>query len=192
MRIKGRFNGMSRDLEGRLIMSFRVYDEKNALKQVDGIREEGTLAITAEKPKKKRSLSANAYYWALVGQLAGALNISNIRMHNLLLRRYGAIATIDEEPLITFLPDTEEAEKQALDAEKYHVRPTTALKTFKDGSGRRMYYILKGSSQYDSKEMSRLLNGLIDECNQMGIPTATPEEVEEMLKAYGKHHTERT
>ena len=39
------------------------------------------------------------------------------------------------------------------------------------------YKIYKGSSQMDSKEFSVLLDGVISECEQVGIPTLTPSEV---------------
>ena len=44
--------------------------------------------------------------------------------------------------------------------------------------------MLKGSSRYDSAEMAHLLDGLISECKQLGIETATPEELERMKQLY--------
>lgn len=190
MKTKGRFKSVSRDLDGGLIVSFRVFEEKKVLGRLEEIKDQGTIQITAEPVKKARSLSANAYYWALAGRLAAKMGISTSRMHNLLLRRYGATDTIDGEELICFVPDTEKAEETALEADTYHIKPTSATKTFRDGSVRRMYKILKGSHNYDTKEMGILINGLVDECNHVGIPTATPEEVREMMERYAKHHPE--
>lgn len=190
MKTKGRFKSVSRDLDGGLIVSFRVFEEKKVLGRLEEIKDQGTIQITAEPVKKARSLSANAYYWALAGRLAAKMGISTSRMHNLLLRRYGATDTIDGEELICFVPDTEKAEETALEADTYHIKPTSATKTFRDGSVRRMYKILKGSHNYDTKEMGILINGLVDECNHVGIPTATPEEVREMMERYAKHRPE--
>ena len=189
MRFKGKFHGVNRDIDGNILVSFRAYDEKNFLSQVDSIKDIETLAIEVDRPKTKRSLSANSYYWVLCGRLAGKLGISNARMHNLLLRRYGALETIDGERLVVFIPDTETAENDTLEAETYHLKPTSAVKEFKDGALRRMYIVLKGSSQYDTAEMSRLISGLVDECNTAGIQTATPAEIEEMMRIYEKHHS---
>lgn len=189
MKSKGRFYGVSRDDDGGLIISFRVFEEKKVLHRLDEIKADGTIQITAEKVKTSRSLSANAFYWALCGQLAAKLGISSSRMHNLLLRRYGALEAVDGEELICFIPDTEKAEETALEADTYHIKPTSATKTFKDGSVRRMYKVLKGSHMYSAKEMSTLINGIVDECNHAGIPTATPEEVKEMMQRYEKHHS---
>lgn len=187
MKFKGKFHSVSRDVDGHLIVSFRSYEER-CLDDIGTIKDEGTLAVTADKPRLKRSISANAMYWSLTSKLASYLGISNNRMHNLLLRRYGAIETVDGEKLVVFVPDTDEGEETALEAETYHIKPTSATKMFKDGKNRRMYIVLKGSSQYDTKEMSRLINGVVYECNGVGIPTATQQEIEEMLKAYGEKH----
>lgn len=189
MKTKGRFQGISRDVDGGLVISFRVFEEKKVMHRLDEIKADGTIQITAEKVKTSRSLSANAFYWALCGQLAAKLGISSSRMHNLLLRRYGTLEAVDGEELICFIPDTEKAEETALEADTYHIKPTSATKTFKDGSVRRMYKILKGSHTYTTKEMSTLINGIVDECNHAGIPTATPEEVKEMMQRYEKHHS---
>lgn len=189
MKSKGRFHSISRDVDGGLVISFRVFEEKKVLHRLDDIKADGTIQISAEKARSSRSLSANAFYWALCGQLAAKLGISSSRMHNLLLRRYGAFETVDGEELICFLPDTEKAEETALEADTYHIKPTSATKTFKDGSVRRMYKILKGSHTYTTKEMSDLINGIVDECNHAGIQTATPEEVKEMMARYEKYHS---
>lgn len=189
MKSKGRFHSISRDVDGGLVISFRVFEEKKVLHRLDEIKADGTIQITAEKVKTSRSLSANAFYWALCGQLAHKLNISSSRMHNLLLRRYGTPETVDGEELICFIPDTENAEEMALEADTYHIKPTSATKTFKDGNVRRMYKIIKGSHNYTTKEMSDLINGVVDECNHAGIPTATPAEVMEMMQRYEKYHS---
>lgn len=189
MKSKGRFHGISRDVDGGLVISFRVFEEKKVLRRLDEIKADGTIQITAEKVRTSRSLSANAFYWVLCGQLAAKLGISSSRMHNLLLRRYGAPETVDGEELICFIPDTEKAEETALEADTYHIKPTSATKTFKDGGVRRMYKVLKGSHTYTTKEMTDLINGIVDECNHAGIATATPDEVKEMMQRYEKHHS---
>lgn len=190
MKTKGIFKGLSRDLDGGLIVSFLAFEEKKVIGRLDDIKV-GTVEITVEPVKKKRSLSANALYWSLVGKMATKLNVSTSRVHNMLLRRYGAPETIDGEQLVCFIPDTEKAENEALEADTYHVKPTSATKVFKDGGTRRMYMILKGSHEYDTAEMSTLINGIIDECNHMGIPTASPEDVKEIMARYEKHNPRR-
>ena len=39
------------------------------------------------------------------------------------------------------------------------------------------YYVIKGSSEYDSAEMARFVEGIVNECRQLGIETLTPQEI---------------
>lgn len=189
MKVKGRFGGLGRDLEGGLVLSLRIYEEKKILTRLDELKDQ-TLNIELDKVTKKRSLSANALYWLFLGRLASALRISTSEAHNRILRLYGALQVVDGENLVVFVPDTEEAEKNVLLSDTIHLKKTGALKKWKDGSMRRMYLVLKGSHEYTTGEMSTLINGLMDTCNECGIPTATPEEIDEAMRRYGKHHPE--
>ena len=42
------------------------------------------------------------------------------------------------------------------------------------------YKVYKGSSEYDSKEMSILIDGVIQEAKQLDIETLTPQQIAEM------------
>jgi hypothetical protein len=39
-----------------------------------------------------------------------------------------------------------------------------------------------GSSEYDSKQMARLIEEVVDECKEQGIETMTPAELEELIQ----------
>lgn len=142
------------------------------------------VRVDVKQWREKRSLDANAYYHVLLDRCAASLGISKPRAHNLMLRRYGAVETIDEQMVYLVLPESEEAAEKALEAETYHIRPTSQVKTGRDGKQYRTYMLLKGSSDYDTKEMSTLINGLVDECRALGIETKSPEEVAALLEAY--------
>ena len=44
--------------------------------------------------------------------------------------------------------------------------------------------MLRGSSTYNTEEMSKLIDGLVSECKEQGIETLPPEELERMMQAY--------
>ena len=69
-------------------------------------------------------------YWSVLTSFAEALNISNARAHNLLLRRYGQLERYDDKPVYVVLPDTEDAETKADEAETYHLKPTSQVKQY--------------------------------------------------------------
>lgn len=51
--------------------------------------------------------------------------------------------------------------------------------------------MLRGSSTYDTDEMSKLINGLVSECQEMGIETLPPQELERMMDIYDQHYKKR-
>ena len=50
--------------------------------------------------------------------------------------------------------------------------------------------VFKGSSQYDSKEMSILIDGVVQECTNLGIPTITGEELNKLKGSWSNNEKE--
>ena len=139
-------------------------------RQIVGSVKAGIMyVVEIKRHRKRRSLDQNAMYWSILGQLAKALRISDSRAHNLMLRRYGAVETIDGKTVKLVLPDTEEAAQRADEAESYHIKPTSQVKVGMDGINYRTYLLLKGSHDMDTAEMKRLIDGVMDEAKQMGL-----------------------
>ena len=130
--------------------------------------------------KEKRSRSQNSYYWALIGEVAKKTGISSSAIHNRNLRDLGLVLRINDALVPVYLPDTDEAESQALEAETYHIKPTSSIKMGRDGRAYRCYVMLRGSSTFQTDEMKAFLDLLIQEAKALGIETATPDELERM------------
>lgn len=135
--------------------------------------------------RDKRSLDANAYYWKIVTSIAEAVGASKNEVHNTLLRRYGQAQGVDGRLVEVYIPDTEKAAKSALMAEDYHLKPTSYVKAGTKGQTFRAHILLRGSRTYDSREMSILIKGALDEAEQVGLRIElTPAETER----YGQHY----
>ena len=189
MESKGILKAVSKDwISGKFQITFEVdQDISESIKAM----QDKPLRITAKQWREKRSLDANAYYWVLVTKLAEALHISKPRCHNLMLRRYGQNLTIDGKGAYIRIPDTEKAEEMALEAETYHIRPTSQVVSGKDGINYRTYIMLLGSSDYDTAEMTHLIDGLISECKEVGIETLTPDELSRMMAEYDQNRRKK-
>lgn len=182
MEFKGQLKSISCDyFTGHTLITCET-DEMAAprLEELQGI----PLAITFKKFRKKRSLDANAYYWVLVAKLGDKLNLSKPHLHNILLRRYGQPAIIDGKMIYLVLPDSDQRARAADEAETFHIKPTSEVKTGRDGERFRTYVMLRGSSTYNTEEMAHLIDGLVSECKESGIETASPEELKRMLELY--------
>lgn len=135
--------------------------------------------------REARSRNANAYFYVLVEKLANVLRVSKPYIHNLMLRKYGQLQQIDGRPVWVILPENDEVARKVDEDESLHVRATNEVKKGKDGKYYRTYNLLKGSHELDSREMNVLLDGVISECHDQNIPTATPEEVRQMKERWG-------
>lgn len=113
--------------------------------------------------RKKRSLTSNAYAWELITQLANVLRISKEDLYLKMLEDYGQSSLISVKADIDisgFVKYYKEVGRSTLnDTEFKHIR------------------IYKGSSQFDTYEMGIFIDGIIHECESVGIPTLTKEQV---------------
>lgn len=132
--------------------------------------------------REKRSLNQNAYYHVLLGQVADKLRISKSRLHNDMLRHFGQTMMIDGRPVCVMLPDTDESEDTAWESDTVHLKPTSATVEGANGVRYRQWKMLRGSHEYDSREMSILVDGIIQEAQQLGIQTMTPDELADMRR----------
>lgn len=123
------------------------------------LREQPEGRYECNRTKKKRTNTQNSYYWALLAQLAGVLGLSNDEMHFQLLKRYSTpqpFATLDHVDVSRFMRYFEEYNR----------------------TDKTVYYLFyKPSSEMNSKEFKRLLDGCISECQEVGVDTLTPEQV---------------
>lgn len=187
METSGVLTNASRTLDGKkMVLTFEV--DTVDFSYLEEIQKMEKVSIKVTKFRKKRSLDANAYYWKLLTMLAEKIKVSKPRAHNYMLRKYGQCMYFDGQLVTTYIPDTIEAEEQALEQQMFHIKPTSQVLSASDGSLLRTYRVLKGSSDYDSKEMSELLDGLVSECKEQGIPTETPNEIEKMKALWGVKH----
>ena len=116
--------------------------------------------------KEKRSLSQNAYCWKLITEIANKISKSKEEVYLEMLKSYGQSEVISM--LSTINPKG---------FFKYYEEIGTGIVNNKEFTH---YKIFKGSSEYDSKEMSIFIDGVIQECTQLGIPTLTEEEIKSM------------
>ena len=120
---------------------------------------------------KKRSLNSNSYCWALIGKIADALRASKDEIYIQMLESYGQSILI---PL-------EEGKKP----DGYFKYFKYITKSELNGKKADWYKVFKGSSNYDSKEMAILIDGIIYEAQELGIETIPPDEVEKLKRMWG-------
>jgi len=140
------------------------------LNNVAKLKENNALCrVEIKKYKEKRSLNANAYCWVLVEKMAEKVGLSKEDIYRRMLCDYGTIATDDDGKKVIF------SVKKEIDVSKYF-KYYKFLGDSKDGQYKH-YYVIKGSSEYDKEEMKRFIDGIVQDCQMLGIETMTPEEI---------------
>ena len=129
---------------------------------------QGELDLTIKPYKPKRSLSANAYMWVLVGKLADATGISSTDIYRNTVKQLGI------SQLIVINAAAAPAFKRVW--EQYG--PGWFVDDVGEGANGsvilRAYY---GSSTYNRKQMAALIDLVVQDCKQLGIDTLTPAEL---------------
>lgn len=127
------------------------------------------LDVRLNKWREHRSKNANAYFHVLVAEIAQVLGLSNDEVKRRLVVDYGVVARDAENNKIGF--------KLPASADVDAIYPYTQLIKTVEENGHifKCYLVYKRSSDMDTKEMSRLIEGTIAEAKELGIDTDTPD-----------------
>lgn len=134
--------------------------------------------------KEKRSLDSNSYFHALCDKLRFKIDPvpwSMAHIKNYLITSYGQVER-DEDGNIVYIKANIPAEKMQ-EVEYLHCLPVKY-----ESDTVVIYRVYRGSHTYDSKEMSQLIAGTVDECRAVGIETATPAELARMAELWRVKH----
>lgn len=186
MKFTGNMRDIGRTLGGNLTVTLEI--DALGEPKINDLLDSGKLIVEIKKYREKRSLDANAYYWLLIGKIRKVTGESNNRLHNIMLDRYGELDKMEDGSLIPFCIRDD---IDYLEFPYPHLKPTQ--KTLSKGDKLyRWYYQIRGSSEYNTAEMSHLIDGIVSECKEMGIETIPPEELKRMMEAYGKKIEKRS
>lgn len=173
MRLTGKISDVNISvLDGTARLTLEV-NEKNALRDgFDELNSFPALDIELKKHRKRRSLSANAYMWVLCGKLAEKIGCTNVDVYRQHILNIGIYTTAEI---------SEKAAKTVMRA--WISKGKGWLAERLDGGAQEGYELIAlyyGSSVYNSKQMSRLLDSVIEDCKEQGIQTLTPNEIARM------------
>lgn len=146
-------------------LHLRVAESRLAQKFIAAMKAGKRYMAELKEKRNRRSLDANAYLWVLLEKVAAAIDSDKDRVYLDMLSRYGVFTHMVVKPAVV------ERVKQEWRTVRELGEVTVNGQT---GIQLQCYF---GSSTYDTKEMSRLIDGVVSECKELGIDTATPEEL---------------
>lgn len=167
MKITGRIVGANIDFRtGKPQVTFEVNERNDFELLVDELKDKDKLSIEVKQYREKRSLNANAYAWKIISEIADIVRAGKDEIYLKLLKRYGQselISVLSHVPIGNYVKYYEEAGESKLNGKDFT-----------------HYRVYKGSSEFDTREMSIFIDGIISEAKELGIQTETPDQIAEM------------
>lgn len=177
--MKGRFENCIRDMDGFYHVTYKTKDSE-AGTVFDEFHDKDA-EITVKEPRKEKTTSANAYMWQLCTLIAEKLSSEGTPHTKEDIYRQ----TVRECGVYRDIPMLSEGVDTLRKAWEMHgiAWLTEIVDYLPDKSGYyvRCYY---GSSKYSGKQLSRLIDSLVQDCDSLGIDHRTPEEINNMLSLW--------
>lgn len=164
MHTTGDYVGASRNLNGDLIISFAI-DEDTELEILEKQKDK-KLVIDTKLFSAKRSLNANGYFWKLCDLIAQKLGTDKEAIYLMQLKHDGQFIDM-------------EVKHEAMDMLRASFR---YVEEYDDGLEYVFARCYIGSSHYDKAQMSRLIDGTVQQAKELGIDTWNPEEIANLIK----------
>ncbi|KXL54421.1 hypothetical protein CLNEO_05270 [Anaerotignum neopropionicum] len=150
--------------------------EVDALKEKFNSLNADKLTLKVSKFRKNRSLDANAYMWVLCDKLAEKLNIAKLEVYRQHIKDIGVFREVEiDEKSVDTLIHSWSLNGTGWIAEKLD---------YSNHDGFTIIALYYGSSVYNTKQMSRLIDGIVQDCKDQGIETLTPDELQQLKEAW--------
>lgn len=161
---------ITRELNGGFEITLIVSKEEQAIVEPLNalLTDDKVKLVQIDHHKQKRSLNANNYLWLLCTKIADKLRASKDEIYFQMLKRYGqsSVVSVLDEAVPMFMKSVEYAEEFGKGT--VNGKAFTHIKVF------------VGSSNFNTLEMSILIDGVVSEAEGLGIPTMTPAEIQRL------------
>ncbi len=147
------------------------------LEFVANLDDDGNFELSIGEVKAKRSNDANRYFWELVGQLSAKINVPPEDIYRTYIKDIGGnyeIVPIRDDAVDTWL----QAWRSKGIGWQCDIIGESKLRGYTNVI---CYY---GSSTYNTKQFSRLINLCVDDCKANGIEVMTESEMALMMRHY--------
>lgn len=179
MKVSGRIVGANIDFRTNKPQLCLEVNEVNDFKQlVDDMNGCEKLSIEIKPYRARRSLDANAYAWVLMDRLSEKLNQPKVDIYREYIKNIGG-----NSEYVCAQNNAVQRLRDAWQKNGIGWQTETMPSKIEGCTTVILYY---GSSTYDSAQMSRLLDLIIQDCKAVGIPTETPDEIARLKALWGE------
>ena len=179
MECTGRIKDISLDWKTNQINLALSINEKNAISEIEKLKDDEKLSIKIVKYRKKRSLDANGLLWYCLGQIAASLQADKWDIYLQMLKRYGKYTYICVKPNMVESVKAQWRESEVIG--EVNINGAEAVQML-------CYF---GSSTYNTQEFSVLLDGVISEMHEMGLEVPPSTEMKRALEEWERKTSEK-
>ena len=183
---KGELKDFVRTFDGGFILNFSTRLEQIPIEELNSLKmAKNGIKIDICRYREQRSVNANAYFHLIVNKIAKKLNISDDECKVKMNLEYGTIAkSKNGSQVVIKLPSDVNI------AEFYDYAKWIGEKEEK-GLKLSYYVLYKQTHTLDSKEMSRLIDGVVKEAKELGIQTLDEIELKKMADKWEKMYAKQ-
>ena len=166
----GKLKDLYRGLDGQWVFSISTpFDPRGPFDEL----KDDLVDVTIKKHRNKRSLDANAFAWVLIDKLAAKLSKSKVEVYRETIREIGGVSDV-------ICVQNKAVERLVSGWEKNGIgwQTDTSPSKIEGCTNVTLYY---GSSTYDTYQQSRLIDLLVQECEQQGIPTILDDDSKKII-----------
>lgn len=177
MRATGKIVGATIDFKTNKPVLMLEINERNDFEQiVDDLKDKDKLSIEIKQHRERRSLDANAYFFVLADKLAEKLHITKEEVYRQAIREIGGVSetVCVKNQAVERLCDGWSQNGLGWQTETFPSKLEGCTNVI-------LYY---GSSTYDTEQMSRLIENIVQDCQAVGIETRTPDELANLLSMW--------
>ncbi len=181
MDLTGMIKSINQDYEtGRFSITISIDDGKAVVEHLSKLNRE-KVSIRIEKWREKRSGLANKLLWSCLGDIAKSMSPPEDKWDLYLekLRKYGEFTTLT-------------VPAEAVDLLKRKWRETEVVGDMEiEGKNHVVVNCYYGSSDLNTKQFSKLLEGVIYDMEELGIPRPPSKEMRRALEQLEKMQNEK-
>ena len=174
----GKLKDLTRNMDGSWNLTVTVTGDCRAV--WDKYREK-EIDVEIKRYRPKRSLDANGYAWVLLDKIAAKMHLDKADVYREAIKAIGGTSEI-----VCIQDKAVESLRRGWEMHGLGWQTDTMPSKIKGCTNVILYY---GSSTYDTRQMSILIDHIVQDAQALGIETMPPAELEALIGAYEqKHH----
>jgi hypothetical protein len=172
--MKARLHDLSLARDGGYLLTIATRENVGAL--YDELHETD-VDVTVKKHREKRSLDANAYFWVLVDRLAEKTRIPKTDIYRRYIREIGG-----NHEMVCVIDSAVKKLRNGWEHNGLGWQTDTMPSRIPGCTNVILYY---GSSTYNTRQMSHLIDMAVQDCQEQNIETLSPEKLAGMMEEWG-------